>query len=60
MSMQCYFFLLLSNIQKLNKILLKCFDFGFYENILCRSMHACMVAMMMVFLNANNKPVENS
>ena len=40
--MQCYFFLLLSNIQKLNKILLKCFDFDFYENILWRRMHTCM------------------
>ena len=60
MYMQCFFFLLLSNIQKLNKILLKCFEFDFYENILWRRMHTCMHGSnddgCFFFFNSNNKP----
>ena len=46
-----FFFLLLYNVQKLNKIL--------FLFLLHQRMHACMVATMMI-KNADNKVVENS
>ena len=47
--LQCYFFLLLYNVQKLNKIL--------FLFLLRRRMHAWMVATMMI-KNADNKAIE--
>ena len=47
--LQRYFFLLLYNVQKLNKIL--------FLFLLRRRMHACMVATMMI-KNADNKAIE--
>ena len=55
--MQCHLILLLYNVQKPNKMLLKSFDLGFYENPKDVCMHGSNDHSDDFFFNANNKPV---
>ena len=55
---QCYSFFTSVHHKKTEQNTVEVFDFGFYENLLCRRMHAWQ-QWWWFFKNANNKPVEN-